>query len=62
LRFNSEELVLEFNESKNMKNCENIAKKDLRAKFTSVLNDKAKGYRTIIVKGYGAKIRIKYNA
>ncbi|QNK78185.1 hypothetical protein H7F37_03635 [Winogradskyella sp. PAMC22761] len=62
IKINKSELIIEFNETKNVKrNRENVAKKDLKDKFIQTLNDNAKGYRNNPVKGFGAKIRIKIN-
>jgi hypothetical protein len=62
IKINKSELIIEFNETKNIKrNRENVAKKDLNDKFIRTLNDNAKGYRNNSVKGFGAKIRIKIN-
>lgn len=62
IKINKSELIIEFNETKNIKrNRENVAKKDLKDKFLKTLNDNAKGYRNNPVKGFGAKIRIKIN-
>lgn len=62
IKINRSELIIEFNETKNVKrNRENVAKKDLKDKFIRILNDNAKGYRNIPVKGFGSKIRIKIN-
>jgi hypothetical protein len=62
IKINKSELIIEFNETKNIKrNRENVAKKDLKDKFIQTLNDNAKGYRNNPVKGFGAKIRIKIN-
>lgn len=63
IKINKSELIIEFNETKNIKrNRENVAKKDLKNKFIRTLNDNAKGYRNNPVKGFGGKIRIKINA
>jgi len=56
IKVNKENLVVEFHESKNTRNAENKAKKDLKDKFVKVLNNNAKGYRIKEVKGMGAKL------
>lgn len=54
--------ISEFNEAKNIKkNRERVAAKDLRDKFVPVLNRERCKYKILHVKGYGAKLRIKYN-
>lgn len=62
LKYNSNEMILEFHESKNMRNGENEAKKDLQKKFTRALSHNAKGYNIRRVKNYGAKLVIKHYA
>ncbi|MBB4081131.1 hypothetical protein GGR28_003778 [Lewinella aquimaris] len=59
IKFNQNELIVEFNETKNKRNCENRAKKDLNDKFVRILNSTAKGYRIHPVKKFGAKVRIR---
>ncbi len=59
LKFNKEELVLEFFEGKNTRRPEADAVKDLRKKFIKVLNKKAR-YRIVKVKDFGAKVVIKH--
>lgn len=59
LKFSGRELIVEFNETKNMNNPTSIAIKDLREKFVKVLNSNAKGYRVLPVRKYGAKVRIR---
>jgi len=61
LKFNNDEFILELNESKNMKNGEKEAIKELKGKVVPTLNSNAKGYRVVNVKGYGGKVRIKIN-
>jgi hypothetical protein len=63
VKIKSSEIVIEFNESKNMKKkAEITAVKDLKDKFIKTLNKNAKGYRISQVKGFGAKVRVKINA
>ena len=59
LRFNKEELILEFFEGKNTRRSVNDAKKDLKKKFVRVLNSNAK-YRIKEVANFGAKIVITH--
>lgn len=60
LKFNEDQMILEFHESKNTKKPENDAKKDLKKKFIKVLNSNSKGYRIQKVTGFGAKVIIKH--
>ncbi|MDO3695757.1 hypothetical protein QVZ41_12980 [Wenyingzhuangia sp. chi5] len=60
LKFNENEMILEFHESKNTKKPFNDAKKDINEKLIRVLNPNSKGYRVREVKNYGAKIVIKH--
>ena len=56
-------VILELNESKNMKgNKESAAIIDLRKNLASVLSSTAKGYRIRRVEGMGAKLVIKCNS
>lgn len=59
LKIKKNELVMDFNESKNTKNKVKDAKKDLKAKFIKTFSSNAKGYRTIDSEGFGAKIQIR---
>lgn len=55
-----EKIVIELNESKNLKNNrEKKAVKDIRKNLVPVLNRQAKGYRVREVKGFGGKLIIK---
>ncbi|PPK93931.1 hypothetical protein LY01_02153 [Nonlabens xylanidelens] len=63
IKISKSDLIIEFNETKNVKrNRENVAKKDLNDYFVKTLNKNAIGYRNKPVKGFGAKIRLKINA
>jgi hypothetical protein len=63
VKIKADEMIVEFVESKNMKNnAESAAIKDLREKFIKTLNTNAKGYQLSQVKGFGAKVRIKINS
>ena len=63
IKISEHELIIEFNEAKNVKrNREKVAAKDLREKFVPILNSKAKGYRIVNVKDYGSKLRISYTS
>ncbi len=59
VKANSNEFVIEFNETKNMSNPGSHASRDLRSKFIRVLNKNAQGYRINKVPNYGAKLRIR---
>jgi len=59
MKINEYGLIIEFNESKDTGQAENRAFQDLRKKFVKTLNKNAKGYKTIRVKKYGAKVVIK---
>ncbi|SMD31825.1 hypothetical protein SAMN04488029_0163 [Reichenbachiella faecimaris] len=59
LKFNSEVMILELNESKNTRRPERDARRDIN-KLKKVLNKNSKGYRIQEVKGYGAKLVIKH--
>jgi len=59
LKFNASELILEFNETKNIISPVTPALRDLREKFVKVLGSNAKGYRVLSVNNYGAKVRIR---
>lgn len=51
-------LLIELHESKNRRNAENLAKKDLNKKLVRTLN-KGINYRILEVKTYGAKLQIE---
>tara|TARA_R110002012_G_scaffold42418_10_gene115524 strand:+ start:15551 stop:17422 length:1872 start_codon:yes stop_codon:yes gene_type:complete len=60
LKFNNNNMILEFHEAKNTKNPINDAKKDLKKKFVKILNDNSKGYKLANIKGFGCKVVIKH--
>jgi hypothetical protein len=63
IKINANEMIIEFNESKNMKKkAESTAEKELKNNFVKVLNKNSKGYRITKVTGYGAKVRLRINA
>jgi len=59
-KLNQNTLYIELNETKNTKKPEKMARKDIKDKMLNCLNKKAKGYRVRDVKGYGAKVVIRY--
>lgn len=63
IKVSENELIIEFNESKNTKKSAfKKARKDLREKFMKVLNSNAKGTKIMDVKNYGAKARLRIKA
>jgi len=62
LKFNNNQMALEFHESKNTRTPEKDAKKDLKAKFVKTLNENSKGYKFANIKKFGCKVVVKHNS
>jgi len=59
MKIRENEIIIEFNESKNTSRPERDGVKDIRKKFVKILNSSAKGYRTREVLKFGAKVVLK---